>query len=124
MPSASATNPSALASESRVVARWIFGLRWTVFVLLLATLPVVQHVMGFAVSYPVALAASGVAPGKAPLPRRGSGSPRRLAAFVALDLVAMAVVLGASGGAANPLSAVFFVHVALAASLLPPRYAF
>ncbi len=45
-------------------------------------------------------------------------TPREVALGVAVDLVAIGALLAASGGAANPLSAVFFVHVALAASLL------
>jgi two-component system sensor histidine kinase RegB len=49
---------------------------------------------------------------------------REVAVGVAVDLVAIGALLAASGGAANPFSAVFFVHVALAASLLPARTTF
>jgi len=45
--------------------------------------------------------------------------PRVLAASLALDLLGVFAVLAASGGAANPWSALFLVHVALAAAILP-----
>jgi two-component system sensor histidine kinase RegB len=45
--------------------------------------------------------------------------PRMLAASLALDLLGIFVVLAASGGAANPWSALFLVHIALAAAILP-----
>ena len=78
-------------------------------------------------------AAAGVSsddPSAAPRPSAREGSSPGAAAKppvsvpaialgVALDLVAIGVVLAAAGGAANPFSALFFVHVALAAPLLP-----
>jgi two-component system sensor histidine kinase RegB len=45
--------------------------------------------------------------------------PRTLAASLALDLIGVFAVLAASGGAANPWSALFLVHIALAAAILP-----
>jgi two-component system sensor histidine kinase RegB len=47
--------------------------------------------------------------------------PVQIGAGVFFDMIAIAIVLGASGGAANPFSALLFVYVALAASLLPSR---
>jgi two-component system sensor histidine kinase RegB len=42
---------------------------------------------------------------------------------VVLDMTAVAGVLAASGGAANPFTALLFVHVALAASMMATRAA-
>ncbi|MBL8742406.1 MAG: HAMP domain-containing histidine kinase [Myxococcales bacterium] len=42
-----------------------------------------------------------------------------LVSNVAFDIIAIAAVLAASGGAANPFSAILLVYVALAASMLP-----
>ena len=50
-----------------------------------------------------------------------ASSPSVIARDVVIDMVAIAVVLAASGGAANPFSSLLFVYVALAASLLPAR---
>src|SRR6266550_4373554 len=100
-------DPSAhvAVSEPEILARWIFGLRWTVFVLLAATLPLADRLFGFTVSYPIALSAIAIALIKDIWLRRRGGTSAAsgvLAIGVALDLVAMAVVLAASGGAANP----------------------
>ena len=114
---------------SRILMRWLIGLRWAVFGFLAAALPLGERFLGFHVEYVIAvpvivLIASfnavmhrRVATGREP-------SSGEIAVGVALDLVAIGAVLAASGGAANPLSAVFFVHVALAASLLPARTTF
>ncbi len=115
--------------SSPILMRWLIGLRWAVFLFLTATLPVGDQLFGFHVYYPIALPVLAlVLAWNGWMHRRFSaGSPvtsRGLALGVALDLVAIGAVLAASGGAANPFSAVFFVHVALAASLLPARTTF
>jgi two-component system, sensor histidine kinase RegB len=140
-----AGGPSSPAAEldddgdtRRILLRWLVGLRWAVFLILAATLPLGERFLGFHVRYEVALpvialvvifnavmhrriGAARTAPdGGAPGPVR----PRDVALGVAIDLVAIGALLAASGGAANPFSAVFFVHVALAASLLPARTTF
>jgi two-component system sensor histidine kinase RegB len=114
---------------SRILMRWLIGLRWAVFGFLAAALPLGERFLGFHINYVIAvpvivlIAAFNavmrwrVAAGREP-------SSGEVAVGVALDLVAIGAVLAASGGAANPLSAVFFVHVALAASLLPARTTF
>lgn len=112
-----------------VLLRWLIGLRWAVIGLLAATLPAGEHLLGFHVRYAIALpivaaAAAYNAIAHARLRAGKPASERSVAAAVALDLFAIGAVLAASGGAANPFSAVFFVHVALAASLLPPRTTF
>ncbi len=112
----------------RILLRWLVGLRWAVFLILAATLPLGERFFGFHVLYEVALPVIAliVAFNAATQRRLRSAriSSREVALGVALDLVAIGALLAASGGAANPFSAVFFVHVALAASLLPARTTF
>ena len=116
-------------SQRRIVIGWLIGLRWPVFGFLVATLPLDDCLFGFHVSYAIglpvaafilalnALAARHLARGRA-------FPPAFAAAGVAVDLLAIGGILAASGGAANPFSAVFFVYVALAASILPTRTTF
>lgn len=116
-------------NENRILLRWLLGLRWVVFALLALTLPVGSRFFGFHVRYEIALPPLVlVAAASALLLRHARSAPRvstrLLALGVALDLLAIGAVLAGSGGAANPFSAVFFVHVALAASLLPARTTF
>ena len=108
-----------------IVERGLSGLRIAVSGLLLATLPVSEHVLGFHVRYEIAVpatllvaAANALVASRA---RRGRPppSPRALAAGLALDLAGIFVVLACSGGAANPWSALFLIHVALSAAVLP-----
>lgn len=134
------------------VLRWLVGLRWAVFALLAATLPVAEVLFGYHVRYGIAApvivlaaalnawlarrarAAARAAsrePGARGAQRRegeataGAGALGRLVPWlVGFDLIAIGAVLGASGGAGNPFSALFFVHVAIAAALLGTREAF
>jgi two-component system sensor histidine kinase RegB len=131
--SASATAPDPIEAPppaaDPTLLRWIVGLRWVVFVLLAATLPIGERFFGFHVNYSLALPVISLiaaynAVAHAHLRAGRPSSTRAVAASVALDLLAIGALLAASGGAANPFSAVFFVHVALAASLLPARTTF
>ncbi|MEJ7729857.1 MAG: sensor histidine kinase, partial [Polyangiaceae bacterium] len=112
------------AGSHRILVRWLIGLRWVLVGILAATLPLGDRLMGFHVRWEVAVPAV-VALGafnlwvQRRLAARGEASMRFVAVTAVIDLAGIAVVLAASGGAANPLSALFFVHVALAASLLP-----
>lgn len=123
--------PAAPAPEDapRVLMRWLVGLRWAVFGVLAASLPFDEAFLGFHVRYALALPVLlAVVLVNASLHRRlTSGAPisqRALAMGAAFDLAAIFALLAASGGAANPFSAVFVVHVALGASLLPARTTF
>ena len=116
-------------AASQVLMRWLVGLRWAVFGVLAITLPIDEALFGFHVRYAIALpVVVAVIVVNAALHRRlASGAPvstRALAFGAAFDLIAIGALLAASGGAANPFSAVFVVHVALAASLLPARTTF
>ncbi|MDI1443300.1 HAMP domain-containing sensor histidine kinase [Polyangium sp. 6x1] len=108
-----------------IVERGLSGLRIAVSGLLLATLPFSAYVLGFHVRYEIAVPATLLVAAANALvaSRAGRGrpppSPRALAAGLALDLAGIFVVLACSGGAANPWSALFLIHVALAAAVLP-----
>src|SRR5262245_22578421 len=108
-----------------VLHRWLLGLRWVVFGVLAVTLPLGERVFGFHVRYEIAVPVLvAVAIVNVLATRFPAQAARRLALTVAFDLCAIGALLAASGGAANPLSAIFFVHVALAACLLPARTTF
>jgi two-component system, sensor histidine kinase RegB len=121
--------PRPLATEAAIVPRWMVGLRWILLLVLAGTLPIGSRLFDFHVRYELAVPALALmAAFNVRAMRRiaagREGSRVALAFDVAFDLVAIAVVLAASGGAANPMSALFLVHVALAASLLPARVTF
>ncbi|MBK8259433.1 MAG: HAMP domain-containing histidine kinase [Polyangiaceae bacterium] len=123
------TTPAEKAPHA-IVHRWLVSLRWVAFALLACTLPVGEQLFGFHVQYQIALPAVAVAAlfnlaaNSFITKASGRAGPRLVAAFVAFDLVAIGVVLAASGGAANPFSALFLVHVALAAAVLPATLTF
>ena len=105
--------------------RWLFGLRWVIVAILAAALPASERWLGLPVSYAVAvpalsvLALANVAPLLFRGPARSAIGQRSVVAHVVVDVLTISVVLGASGGAANPFSAILLVYVALAASMLP-----
>jgi len=129
VPRAHEVAPHDDDDAARIVEQGLAGLRIAVFGLLLATLPLSERVLGFHVRYelavPATLAVASMNAFFAARARRARGrgspppSPRALAAGLALDLVGIFVVLAFSGGAANPWSALFLIHVALAAAVLP-----
>lgn len=106
-----------------LVQRGLTALRVTVGTLLLLTLPVSERLLGFHVNYAIAVPAMMlVFAGNVVIAMRAKDRPMRsrtLAVSLALDLLGVFVVLAASGGAANPWSALFLVHIALAAAVLP-----
>lgn len=128
IPASPSPNAAAARTDADILLRWLLGLRWAVFGLLVITLPIGERFFGFHVDYWIALPPIvAVAAASAFVLRRARSKPvstTAIALGVALDLLAIGAVLAASGGAANPFSAVFFVHVALAASLLPARTTF
>jgi two-component system sensor histidine kinase RegB len=121
---------ASLAEDARgILLRWLIGLRWAVFSLLAGTLPLGALALGFHVRWAVALPLVALPLALNAWMQRAlrlgrTPSANALAVGVALDLVAIGGILAASGGAANPFSVVFVVHVALAASLLPARTTF
>jgi two-component system sensor histidine kinase RegB len=57
------------------------------------------------------------------LARATPATHREIFTHVTIDFVAFSVLLGCSGGAANPFVLLFLVHVVMMALLLPPRQA-
>ena len=105
-----------LSIANPILLRWLIGVRWVVFGLLAATLPAGEQLFGFHIRYAVAvpviaIVAAGNAVAYARMRAQKPASSRSVAAAVALDLVAIGAILAASGGAANPFSAVFFEHL-------------
>lgn len=112
------------------LAKWFSALRRVVVVVALGVLLLSDYWLGLQVSYtwglpPIALlviveviASSDLFKGER------LGAEWLVLGYAAADIVAFAVVLGASGGAANPFTAVLFAYVALAASLLSPLRTF
>src|SRR4051812_18619398 len=92
------------APAGGIVLRWLVGLRWAMFALLAVTLPLDEMLFGYDVRYAIALPILALAAGlNFLLGRRLSAreAPQSgfVAAVVGLDLVAIAGVLAASGGA-------------------------
>lgn len=109
--------------DLHLVQRGLTALRLAVGTLLLLTLPVSERMLGFHVQYGIAVpamalvfAANVIIAMRAKDRQMRSRTP---ALSLALDLLGVFVVLAASGGAANPWSALFLVHIALAAAILP-----
>jgi two-component system sensor histidine kinase RegB len=109
--------------DLHLVQRGLTGLRFAVGTLLLVTLPVSERVLGFHVQYAIAVPVmllvltSNVILAMRAKERRMP--PRTLTASLTLDLLGIFAVLATSGGAANPWSALFLVHIALSAAILP-----
>jgi two-component system sensor histidine kinase RegB len=96
-------------------------LRWAIVVSLGAALVASAELLELSVRYGVAVPTLGLL-GLINLwlrmnDRADRLGERALAVLAAVDMVAIAVVLAASGGAANPFSALLLVYVALAASM-------
>lgn len=103
----------------------ISRVRWVVIALLAASLPASDQLLALPVSYGVALAAiAALTLQNLAIARRAPLTDPVLAATVAADMAVIAVVLGASGGPANPMSALLLVYVALAAAMFGAKAAF
>ena len=121
-PLATPENPDNTSLE--IVRRGMSGLRLSVCALLLLTLPFSEKVLGFHVQYGLAVPTMVLVVVANALfwryeKRSPSASSKLLFWSLALDLLGIFAVLACAGGAANPLSALFLVHVALAAAILP-----
>lgn len=128
-PSLAARLAPAPQTGTPSLVPWLLGLRWAMLGALALAMPVSRWLLDLDVRWHVivpvlaALALGNL--GLAWLERAGRApaATRVVLAGTALDMAAMVVVLAQSGGPANPFSALLFVYVALAASLLPVRTA-
>lgn len=108
------------------LVRWFSALRRVMVVVLVGVLVLSEWWLALGVSFVwglpaiVAMLVVEVLSSRPRARARLNESEWAVWALAAVDIVAVAVVIGASGGAANPFTAVLFVYVALAASLLSP----
>jgi two-component system sensor histidine kinase RegB len=111
--------PSSETLVLPTAASWLRRLRLSIALCLAAALPASALWLDLPVRYELAVPALAVwlVIGWIVAPR--STTNLRILVSLAVDLVAMSFVLGVSGGAANPFSALLLVHVALAATVLP-----
>jgi two-component system sensor histidine kinase RegB len=125
-PVASPTRAAA-ASDDRgdISLDWLIRLRWGAVAGQLGTILVAEALWGglplrFLLLPVAALAASN---GLVAATRARAGSPRLLCgAALTLDTLLLTALLALSGGAYNPFSVLYLVHIALAATVLGARW--
>ena len=114
-----------MATAPKIGLAWLVRLRWLAIAGQLAI--VALAVLALRVSLPLALAAgliSITALSNVALTvwlRKGEPSAHALTGVLLLDVVTLTGLLLSAGGASNPFSVFYLVHVALAALLLAPR---
>ncbi|HET7544413.1 MAG TPA: ATP-binding protein [Polyangiaceae bacterium] len=137
MPS---STPASVATAPKIGLAWLVRLRWLAIAGQLAI--VALAVLALSVSLPLPLVISLIAItassnlGLTAWLRRLSTrtqastsffasepSPQALTAVLVLDVLTLTLLLLCAGGASNPFSVFYLVHVALAALLLAPRHA-
>lgn len=121
------TDPGARVTPTATGFVWLWRLRWVAvasqalavgvsarWLPVPLDLPVLTACVGFTATSNLAILAL----------RRwwGRAGVRACAALLALDTVALTLMLGAAGGAHNPFTSFYLLHVALAALLLPMRW--
>jgi len=120
-------DPAAAAADARgdISLDWLIRLRWGAVCGQLATIAAAQALwgglpLGRLFALVAVLAASNAA---LALGRRRLGPPRVLCGTaLAIDTLLLTGLLSASGGAYNPFSVLYLVHIALAASVLRARW--
>ncbi|MFM2152966.1 MAG: hypothetical protein RL199_1401 [Pseudomonadota bacterium] len=114
--------PSHLAP--RATLPWLVRLRWVAVTSQVATVGLVGAGLGVRLPYLPVLATIGLtAATNLFIARRTAGDSRRLVAgLLLLDTVLLTLLLGLTGGPANPFGLLYLVHVALAAVALGTRW--
>ncbi len=119
--------PPVLEPRHGINLSWLSTLRWGALAGQLATIVVVDRIMGIALPLaPLAVVlAIGVVSNLAlnSWRRRADVADGMLAAVMLLDVALLTAVLYLTGGPFNPFSFLYLVNVALAAVILPPRWA-
>jgi len=104
---------------------WLVRLRWAFLVAQLVAMPIAHVGCGITVSW-WALAATGVVIGASNLilPRLPVDWPRSwvMGSALILDIALMTVLFASSGGAMNPFTVFYIVHVTLSAIVLPTKW--
>lgn len=122
--------PGPLTSDRvRTNFAWLLRLRWGAIVSQLVTIGVVESVFDLSLDVRSLLAVvAATAFSNALCARFLAESPRlrewMLAALMGLDFVLLTLLLYLAGGASNPFSVLYLVHVALAAAVLTSTHAF
>jgi two-component system sensor histidine kinase RegB len=117
----------AVAPEPLIGLASMWRLRWGLLVVQLGALAVARALLDIPLAMPLLLvvvavtAISNLVLASWLTPERASAG--KLAAALLLDVAIHTALLFGSGGPANPFSAFFVVHVAVAALLLGPRWA-
>src|SRR5688572_28960781 len=111
--------------DVRLGVAWLVRVRYGAVALFALTLLVCRFALGLEVDYAWIGALLGLTLlTNVVLSRQEARAPRWVLPFVlGLDISILALSLAVSGGAANPFSVFFLVHVALAAVLLRPAWA-
>lgn len=116
-----------VAPESLIGLGWIWRLRWGALIGQIAALGLAHFVLGILpvwrglVPALLLLGLSNVALGR--WLSRGRASRRLIGVVLLFDVLLLTAMLYWSGGAANPFSAFYVVHVAVAALMLGPVWA-
>lgn len=115
-------------TEAQLGLSWLLKLRWGAVGGQVVSLVVAQAILELELPYVPLLALvafTGVSNAvlSMMLDKTAAASTWRLPAVLALDVVVLTAMLAASGGASNPFTVFFIVHVALAALLLEARLA-
>ncbi len=119
------TTPASIATAPKIGLAWLVRLRWLAISGQLAITALA--VLGLRVSLPLALVAALIAVTAASnlaltlWLRAREPSAFALLGVLVLDVLTLTGLLLSAGGAANPFSVFYLVHVALAALLLAPR---
>ncbi len=114
----------AIPVDAHIGLLWLIRLRWGAVVCQLAALAIAQSLFAMEIHTTligVLIAVTALSNlGLDALRRRGRATGDRIiAAVLTVDSLALTALLMASGGAANPFSVLYLVHVTLAAVLLP-----
>jgi two-component system sensor histidine kinase RegB len=119
----------ATPDEGRMWLTWLVRLRWLALFAQAVTLAFVFHMLeGVAVivAWVVTMAALALANvwAQARATQQDEVAPSGVLVHLLLDVAALTTFFGIGGGPDNPFVSLYFVHVAMAAVMLPPRYAF
>jgi two-component system, sensor histidine kinase RegB len=127
LPSQDAHAARDVTPEPLIGLGWIWRLRWGALIGQIAALGLAHFVLGILpvwsglVPALLLLGFSNVALGR--WLSRGRGSRRLIGLVLLFDVLLLTAMLYWSGGAANPFSAFYVVHVAVAALMLGPLWA-
>lgn len=119
--------PASIATAPKIGLAWLLRLRWLAIVGQLAITALAAFALDLPLPVPVIIALISVTGvtnlGLTLWLRSHEPSPRALTAVLLLDVLTLTGLLLSAGGASNPFSVFYLVHVALASLLLAPRRA-